>query len=229
MDRLGPYLLGPNDDENCGIYTGDARELAQAIPDESVDLIFTDPPYPKEYLYCFDILSAVAHRVLSNDGFCLTYSGNQFLDEVMKRMSERLLFFWVGWVNHPSAQQRIWHKKIWCGGKPILMFSRNGTVPRNWIPDTSVSVRDKRFHEWGQGANVAERYISILSTPRHVVLDLFCGGGTVPAACKRLGRKYLAFEIVPEVAESARERIRNTQVPLPGLVVEQLRLASISE
>ena len=43
---LGPYLLGPND-ENQGIYTGDARELAEAIPDESVDLIFTDPVYDR--------------------------------------------------------------------------------------------------------------------------------------------------------------------------------------
>jgi len=40
-DRLGPYLLGPNDDENCGIYTGDCRDLAQAIPDESVGLVLT--------------------------------------------------------------------------------------------------------------------------------------------------------------------------------------------
>jgi DNA modification methylase len=44
---LGPYKLGFNSDENVGIYTGDARELSRAIPDESVDLIFTDPVYDR--------------------------------------------------------------------------------------------------------------------------------------------------------------------------------------
>jgi hypothetical protein len=47
MERLGPYLLGPNDTDENGIYCGDARELAKAIPDESVDLIFTDPIYDR--------------------------------------------------------------------------------------------------------------------------------------------------------------------------------------
>ena len=43
--QLGPYRLGPNDTPENGIYCGDARELAQAIPDESVYLVFTDPVY----------------------------------------------------------------------------------------------------------------------------------------------------------------------------------------
>ena len=39
-DMIGPYELDR-------IITGDARELAKAIPDESVDLIFTDPVYDR--------------------------------------------------------------------------------------------------------------------------------------------------------------------------------------
>lgn len=57
--------------------------------------------------------------------------------------------------------------------------------------------------------------------PAGVVLDPFTGGGTVPAVCKMLGRKYLAFEIMPEVAELARERVRNAQPPLFTLEPEQ--------
>jgi len=43
--KLGQYELGPNDTPENGIYCGDARELAKAIPDESVDLTLTSPPY----------------------------------------------------------------------------------------------------------------------------------------------------------------------------------------
>ena len=70
---LGPYELGPNNTPENGIYTGDARELAKEIPDESVDLIFTDPPYKKQFQYLYEWLPGEAARVLKQDGFVLCY------------------------------------------------------------------------------------------------------------------------------------------------------------
>lgn len=79
IDRLGPYLLGPNDDENCGIYTGDARELAREIPDESVDLIFTDPVYDRIDDYKW--LAETAARVLNATGHLLAWQGQPWLPD----------------------------------------------------------------------------------------------------------------------------------------------------
>ena len=42
--KLGPYELDT-------IVTGDARELAAALPDESVDLVLTDPPFGIGFKY----------------------------------------------------------------------------------------------------------------------------------------------------------------------------------
>jgi predicted methyltransferase len=78
--HLGPYLLGPND-ENQGIYTGDARELARAIPDESVDLIFTDPVY--QNLDDYRWLAETAARVLKPDSACLVFCGIGWLGETI--------------------------------------------------------------------------------------------------------------------------------------------------
>ena len=58
-----------------------------------------------------------------------------------------------------------------------------------------------------------------------IVFDPFTGGGTVPAVCKMLGRRYLAFEIDPEVAQRARDRVRDTQPPLFVPEPEQMGLA----
>jgi len=44
------------------IVTGDARELAKAIPDESIDLVFTDPVYDRIDDYRW--LAETAARVL---------------------------------------------------------------------------------------------------------------------------------------------------------------------
>ena len=57
-----------------------------------------------------------------------------------------------------------------------------------------------------------------------VIVDPLCGGGTTPAMCVQLRRHYLAFEIDPEVAGRARERVRNTQPPLFVMEPEQLEM-----
>lgn len=70
--KLGLYEL------NC-IYVGDAQELAKTIPDESIDLIFTSPPYYNakeytqfrsysEYLDFMKDFLEFCYRVLNKDG-----------------------------------------------------------------------------------------------------------------------------------------------------------------
>jgi DNA modification methylase len=60
-----------------------------------------------------------------------------------------------------------------------------------------------------------ERRLRAFTNKTYIIFDPFTGGGTVPAVCKMLQRRYLAFEIDPDTAELARERVRNTQPPLP--------------
>ena len=57
-----------------------------------------------------------------------------------------------------------------------------------------------------------------------MVLDSFGGSGTVPAVCKMLGRRWLAFEIDPTTADLARKRVRETQPPLFVPQAEQMEL-----
>ena len=96
MTSLGPYLLGPNDTPENGIYTGDARELAKAIPDESVDLIFTDPPYSSEYLPLYRWAAKTANRILKPGGWFFIYGGGEHTPTILKGIEESgLLYFWV--------------------------------------------------------------------------------------------------------------------------------------
>lgn len=223
-ERLGPYELNR-------IYTGDARELAPAIPDESVDLIFTDPPYPREYLHLYEWLAVEARRVLKPDGFLLAMCGQMYLNEIFPMLSSHLDYFWKyevglsGWeggVVWPHGNTEV---NIVVRSKPILAYSKGRALPRT----STLSLfygngGDKRFHAWGQDVSSARYYIDCFSAPGDLVLDPFVGGGTTSAACIVIGRRWLAFEIDPDVAERARERVRNTQPPLPGLVVQQAEM-----
>lgn len=223
IDCLGPYRLGPNDDENCGIYTGDAEELARAIPDRSVDLVFTDPPYPYKYIHTFSSLAKLSRRVLSSDGLVLCYSGQTYLPEVIARLCEHLHYRWTIAVMHGSSQI-VWGARAIAGWKPIFVLSARATSTKDTIIHDVVmpSHRDKRFHAWGQSDYEAIKYIDKLTSEEDIVLDPFAGGGTIPAACKVLGRRYLAFEIGPDVAEDARERVRKMQPPLFVSEIEQM-------
>ncbi len=46
-----------------------------------------------------------------------------------------------------------------------------------------------------------------LTEPGQLVVDPFCGGGQIPAACKAIGRRWLAMEKERSTALVARKRL----------------------
>ena len=226
--KLGPYELGPTDDEHQGIYTGDARMLAEEIPDESVDLIFTDPPYSQEYLYLYKWLARIAARILKPGGSLFALSGGYWLMDVLDLMRPYLDYHWLCCLYHPTVTNsyRCFPKHLDVYWKPILWFTK-GRYDGPYLADgINTSVPDKRFHKWGQQERWAFSFLERM--PKEwTILDPLVSGGTVPAVCKMLGRHWLAFEIDPATADTARERVRNTQPPLFVPQPEQLELEMV--
>jgi len=213
-DYLGPYQLGYNDTPEGGIYVGDARELARAIPDESVDLIFTDPPYPREYLPLWRWLGEEASRVLRPGGLCLAMSGQSYLPDIYAALSSSLEYHWTFLLETPGEKCTIWPRRVSPGWKPVLSYSKGPYSGPWWGTDVmSSQMNDKRFHRWGQSESAVCSFLSRL--PDGVLWEPFCGGGTTAAVWgKVLGHRYLAFEIDALVAKAARVRVRQTQPPL---------------
>jgi hypothetical protein len=212
---IGPYPLD-------SIITGDARELSRAIPDASVDLIFTDPPYPREHLPLYGWLADTAARVLKPGGFLLAMCGGLYLNEIFRQMdASGLTFFWQYQLELTGATGGV----VWVNGngavpiinrcKPLLAYSRGPSFPR-WatIGLFKGTGSDKRYHAWGQDEASTRYYVDCFSQVGDTVFDPFCGGGTTPAMCKVLDRRYLAFEIDAAAAVTARARVADTQMPL---------------
>jgi len=233
--KLGPYELGPNDTPENGIYCGDARELAKAIPDESVDLIFTDPPWGVGYdygtgytddpaAYISDILGwfiPEVDRVLRPGGFAFVYQATKRLRETWAMFPEdsRLFASCKNFVQLKSLPVEyavdfivFWQKQG--------VFELRG-MARDWnmanTAKTSAGSRGmgfKRLPAPPRPLDAVMNIIGQMSKRDGIVLDAFCGMGTTSVACLLLGRQYLAFEIDPATCELARERVRNTQPPL---------------
>jgi len=201
------------------LYFGDARELSgKYIADSSVDLIFTDPPYSKEYHYCYEWLAREAVRVLKPSGFLIAYAGPYWKDVVMGYFSEHLQYFYDFILVHKGNTSILWPRKIISGYKSILCYHLKGQSP---LPQTNVLGQwngtggDKRFHRWGQEETTARYYIDCFSAKGDLVVDYFLGGGTTAEVCKKLNRDFIGFEKDANAFNTARARVDNTLPPEP--------------
>jgi DNA modification methylase len=52
-----------------------------------------------------------------------------------------------------------------------------------------------------------EFFVKLFTSPGDLVLDPFCGSGTVGVVCKKLNRRFIGIEIVPEYVALAQKRI----------------------
>jgi len=211
--KIGPYPC-------CSIITGDARELAKAIPDESVDLIFTDPVYDRIEDYRW--LGRTAQKILKPGHSVIAQVGTYYLDQSIEAMKLGLSYFWVLAEVYPFAQAMLWDRRITQGWKPYIWFTKGKpTISHRIIVDRwHGGGRYKSSHVWGDSSTFAT-YVIGRFPKSSVVVDVFTGGGVTPASCKLNDLHYLCFEIVPGLAEKARERVRITQSPLFVMEPEQ--------
>lgn len=164
-------------------------------------------------------LAETAARILKQGGLCLAMCGQSFLPYIYSMMGNHLTYHWTFGMDTLGAACNVWNARIASQWKPILSYSKGRYIGRMFGTDKITSAMyDKRYHDWGQSVSSAFYFIERLEG---LYFEPFCGGGTVPAVCKMLGRNYLAFEIDPPTAERARERVRNTQPPLFVVQPEQ--------
>jgi len=210
------------------IVTGDARILSKRIPDESIDLIFTDPVYDR--IEDYEWLAEVAIRILKNDSSALVACSIPLIAKSAQAMGV-MNFKWVLGGFMPG--RRNLYYRIMSKWFPFLWMTKGNGQPRRVVFDMS-SVRvwgsklpdaaNSHFHAWQKPIDWLALYLDAFCSEDGIIFDPFTGGASIPAVCKMLGRNYIAFEIDPEVAELARERVRNTQPPLFVMKPEQLEL-----
>jgi len=196
-----------------GLYLGDFREIGDKIPDASVDLIFTDPPYDRKAIELYDGLGEFAARVLRPGGSLIAYIGQIQLPDAVADLSRHLRYWWTCSCYHSGPSLlRMNEYGIVNGWKPMLWFVKETRADKTtFINDVATGSREKSHHEWQQSEAEARYFIELLTDPDGFVVDPFCGGGTTPVACIGLGRKWAAFEIDQANMARAIERIKGVQ------------------
>lgn len=199
-------------DDDVRIYHGNCRELMKSIG--KVDLIVTDPPYPKKYVQVWEDLGYVAKNCLKDGGFLVTLLGHYNLPYVIETLNKFLNYVWIAML--PNLNQRILHgygvKVCW---KPILIYS-NGKARKHEIMTDDFSKLKKdgvsweyaKVHKWGQTILYAITPILKLSSSGDIVLDPFMGSGTTLRAAKDLGRFAIGCDIEKKYCDMAVKRLQ---------------------
>jgi len=195
LAKEGAELVPP---EGIRIESGDFRKLGKDIPPDSIDLIFTDPSYGKEYLDLWSPLGELAARVLKPGRFLLTYCGKLYLPTILADLGEHLEYYWIAGKYYDHGHSFFRLKKIWDQWRPILIYQKPGSIEHEWFLDMiRMGSREeaKELHDYGQSVEDAKYYISKLTVPGEIVLDVCCGSGSIVTAAKLSNRRAIGFDV----------------------------------
>ncbi len=191
------------------IKHGDFRELIRDIPDNSIDLVFTDPPYGKEYLDLWETLAQESARVLKPGKFLITYVGKSHLPEVINSLNKHLSYYWICSMEFKNGQVSVFDKNIWTKFRPILIYSNPPVIRPEWFCDVIISPEvHKEMHEWGQNVEPIKYLLKAFTNAGDTVLDPMVGGGSTVEACVELKRNVLGFDIDEKSIENILRRFK---------------------
>ena len=150
-----PNLLMPSvepfyETRSGAAYLGDSRDLLKAMPDASVNLVFTSPPYAlhfkkaygnvskSDYVDWFLTFAREVHRVLTDDGsFVLNIGGSWNPGEPTRSLYHfKLMIALVEELGFYLAQECYWYN-------PAKM-----PAPAEWVTVRRVRIKDSVEHVW---------------------------------------------------------------------------------
>lgn len=203
------------------IIQGDCLEVMKEIPDRSVDLVLTDPPYGMNYKKCIgdesiklflDSLPGI-YRVLRDDKFFVTYLSPIFLYEIITEAKRTgFIYRWVGFNYYPNMFKQKPQPLGYNRYDMFLILSKGNAKKTAYMKDVVHILMDKNkpIHPHQKPRKALEKLIKTTTSIRDIVLDPFVGSGEVCVVAKEMGRAYIGIEIDKIYYEMAQKRVEAT-------------------
>ena len=200
---IEPYYR--DNQKDIVIYCADCRDILPLIPDKSIDLVLTDPPYGIGKMewdiafpdWCVDLSFKVANTVCIMSGIwqlghCIQLFGDRYKWVLCGRnlngINQRGAIGFNGWIPAIVGGDNI--KK----GQDVFDFSVNGGInPCGKF----LSRKPDPFITW-----LCHRI-----TDATIIIDPFLGSGTTLISAKKLNIKAIGIELNKEYADIAVKRL----------------------
>ena len=241
------------------ITQGDCLELFKNIPDNSVDMVFADPPFNlnKKYSKYKDNLSFQEYldwckkwinemvRVVKPTGCIFVHNIPKWLIYYAQYLNNVATFrHWIAWdaatapmgkslqpahygilfytketKNSKIYELRYPHKRDRkdgyllkdYGGKKDGIHPFGPLVSDVWTDISRIKHKNKRdSHPCQLPLHLMDRLILLSTDENDIVLDPFSGTGTTAISAKRLGRKYIGFELDSQYVDISNKKLEET-------------------
>lgn len=237
------------------IYNMDCLEGLRKMPDDSVDLILSDPPY------CMGTIKGKGTGVVKDSPYLkeIDYMCNGFdlriLDECM-RVLKGNAFFFCSKEQIPmyfeyfadkgmNIQVLTWSKtdvpplcccKYLSDTEYIIYAYRTGSANKYpLITDHFITKRvradrkDPLYHPCKKPTEILSALIQSASKEGDIVLDMFSGSASTAVSCIETGRRFIGFELMEKYYNAGNKRIAIALEEHPEYKLESTPLISKSD
>ena len=224
----------------------DCLKGLKQIPDNSIDLVVTDPPYEIQTsgagIYKQPDKQYVKELNLMKDGF-----SPEILDELCRVLKKINIYLFCSqkqiiplldyFVKEKGCNWNLltWHKtnpvpacnnKYLTDTEFILFFREKGVKIYGEFKTkftyyvTPLNQKDKKLykHPTIKPLEIVENLIINSSREGDTILDPFIGSGTTAVASKKLNRNYIGFEISEEYCKIAEKRVSELEAQETNLL-----------
>ena len=196
------------------VVHGDCLEGMRLIPDNSVDLILSDPPFGMKFQSGY---RRVKHEEIQNDDnldwlddhlkdikrvskpdthayiFCSMHNIDVFVSKVKQYLDYKNIIIWE--KNNTGMGDLFGD---YAPKYEMVIFCSNGNKKLNGRRDPNIfkwAKTGNNLHPTEKPTELIKWFIEKSSEPSDLVLDSFMGSWTTARACKDLGRNFIGFEL----------------------------------
>ncbi|MFA5999925.1 MAG: DNA methyltransferase [Candidatus Paceibacterota bacterium] len=197
------------------IITGNCLDIMKQMPDKSVDVILTDPPYGIDLNYdnYIDSLDNLKELVSNFMVEALRVSKVIVITPGINNIWYYPKADWVMcWYYGCGPSRCSWGFNVW---QPILVYGKdpylaNGMGARpDDIKDNTTNT--KNGHPCAKPITFIRKLLDRVSINKEdLILDPFCGSGTTCVAAKLTGKKYIGIDLSQKYCDIAIDRLNNT-------------------
>ena len=184
------------------LHLGDCLEVMKQIPDKSVDLCLTDPPYG------IGIAKNPFRQKFEKKEWDNFIPTKEYFGEIF-RISKNQIIWGGNYFTEFLYPSRCFY--IWDKVQPEKFSS--AMVEMAWVSKQSPAkmfkqrvVAFEKFHPTTKPLNLMEWCLGYFPDAQSVI-DPFMGSGTTGVACKNLNRKFIGIEKDANYFEIAKRRI----------------------
>ena len=212
--------------EKVRLWHGDCLELMKNIPDGSVDLVLTDPPYGMSFrsnhrkekykeiqndksLEWLERYISECYRVIKNNSaiycFCSWHNVDVFKQAIEKKFKVKNILIWE--KNNTSMGDL---KGSYAPKYEMIIFAHKGRKLLNGFRYADIikaSRTGNKKHPTEKPVDLLETFIKNSSDENTVVFDGFMGSGSTGVACVNTNRRFIGIELDGVYFNIAKERI----------------------